>query len=368
MENNNISIPGLPVLTSERVVPRIFQKSNDGENYEALMMKAVINPDCPIPEPEVILSLHGTPILWRGCKSFICAVAKARKTTALTLFASILLGKNESSFGFKAIPDCKVLFIDTEQAIYDTQKILTRVARLCGKDPKNLSKLTVLSVNRQPSDVIKGIMEEAIRKFKPDVLMLDNWTDCVISVLDEKDCTKFSQDLRAIAEQYNLAIFSVIHANEGDSKNDKPKFRGWAVEEARKSDLTLYLKDMSAEPKAELRGDYSKAMFGKCRGKRPDNFAISIDDNGLPYLYVHNPTVSPDSSEFDAILTKVPHGGIRNNGLIQIISEVENVDKRTCQRRIKKMVENGLLVKRGVNNDILYYLPKDIIDDMELPF
>ena len=368
MEKNNLSIPGLPVLTSERVVSRIFQKSNEEENYEALLLNSIINPDCPIPEPEVILSLNDTPILWRGCKSFICAVAKARKTTALTLFASILLGKNETSFGFRAIPNCKVLFVDTEQAVYDTQKILTRVSRLCGKKPKEMDNFKVLSLNRYPYDIIKIIMEEAIRKFKPDVLMLDNWTDCVVSVLDEKDCTKFSQDLRAIAEQYNLGIFSVIHANEGDCKNDKPKFRGWAVEEARKSDLTLYLKDMSVDPKAELRGDYSKAMFGKCRGKRPDNFAISIDDKGLPCLYSHETKAKPTTTEFDAILEKLPHRAMTNRELLDIITGIQDVKGRTAHRRILRMVQLNLLIKKGTGTETRYYLPEDIADEQELPF
>ena len=141
MENiGNNTNPYLPVLTSEVVRHRVFDlKSEETENYEKILEECIIDPNNPIPEPEVILSYNGVPVLWRGGKSFICAVAKARKTTALTLFSAILLGKDETANGFKALPACRVLFVDTEQAKYDSQKILNRVqgyaARIQRKRP-----------------------------------------------------------------------------------------------------------------------------------------------------------------------------------------------------------------------------------------
>ena len=355
-QNNN-----LPVLTSEVVRHRVFDvKNDDAGNYEKILEECIIDPNNPIPEPEVILSYNGVPVLWRGGKSFICAVAKARKTTALTLFTAILLGKDESANGFKAFPACRVLFVDTEQAKYDSQKILNRVSRLCGKTPQEMTELMALSLNRHGYEEIKILIETAIRNFKPDVLMLDNWTDCVSSVLDEKDCTAFSKDLRALAELYELAVFSVIHANEGDGKTDKPKFRGWAIEEARKSDLTLYLKDMSDDPSMELRGEYSRARFGKCRGIRPDDFNIAIDIHGLPYIYHHTTEIVSKSDKTTQMLELIPTAGIGSNELAYKITELMAYsDVRTGKKRIAELLDSGKIVKEISGNKTRYYCRGD---------
>ncbi|MCH5241524.1 MAG: hypothetical protein J1F67_03750 [Muribaculaceae bacterium] len=351
-ENNS-----LPILTSEVVRHRVFDlKSEETENYEKILEECIIDPNNPIPDPEVILSYNSVPVLWRGGKSFICAVAKARKTTALTLFSAILLGKDETVNGFKALPACRVLFVDTEQAKYDSQKILNRVSRLCGKDPKEMTELMVLSLNRHGYEDIKILIETAIRNFKPDVLMLDNWTDCVSSVLDEKDCTKFSKDLRALAELYELAVFSVIHANEGDGKTDKPKFRGWAIEEARKSDLTLYLKDMSDDPSIELRGEYSRARFGKCRGMRPDDFNIAIDIHGLPYIYHHTAELVSKPDRNTQMLELIPKEGIGSNDLAKKITDLLGyADVRTGKQRLADLFKSGLIVKQVFGNKTKYF-------------
>lgn len=348
--------------------PRIFKTEEENEaeatkQYENILAEAIIDPNITIPEPETLLSLHETPILWRGGKSFVCAVAKARKTTALTLFTAILLGKDEAANGFYAMPGCRVLFVDTEQARYDTQKIAERVARLCGKSRKDMENLQVLSLNHFDYRIIKGVIETAIIKFRPDVVMLDNWTDCVKSVLDEADCVSFSQDLRALAETYNLAIFSVIHANE--SAGEQPKFRGWAIEEARKSDLTLYLKDMSESTDPELQGDYSRARFGKCRGRKPEEFAISLDEEGLPCLYHHEADPTPKPGKDAPILERIPPQGLSYTELCKVIHEVAGIGKTAQQNKVNKLVASGLVVK---TEDRRYYLPPTQPQEKELPF
>ena len=329
---------------------------------EEIFKDAFIDPDTTIPDPETLLSLNGTPILWRGCKGFVCAVAKARKTTTNTLLASILLGRDESANGFQAREGCRVLVLDTEQARHDTQRIAERIARLCGKTRSDLrNRLQVLGLSQYSPDDIKIVMEYAISKFRPDVVFLDNWTDCVTAVNDEKECTQFSRDLRQLVEVYNLALFGVIHANE--SAAEAPKFRGWAQEEARKSDLTLYLQDMSETKNDAERGDYSKARFGKCRGKRPEGFAVSIDDNGLPCFYHHDPgATDATSSKYSDIVEAMPENGMEWGALKSLLIDKTNKPPRTVERWINNMKDIGVIKKFGK----LYY-PNTISED-GLPF
>lgn len=335
----------VPELTEEKVTPSVFGVTVEAaKEYKERLAELLINPNKPEPEPEALLTLQGTPILWRGCKSFICAVAKARKTTTLTLLASILCGRDETSNGFRALPGCKVLYIDTEQARTDSQRILFRVAKLCNK-PADELRMNVLSLNKENPETIRGIMEVAITEYRPDVVILDNWTDCVVSVMEDADCTEFSRQLRMLAEVHKIGIFSVIHANESSRNDDKPNFRGWGAEEARKSDLTLFLKDM---------GDYSKATFGRCRGKRPDGFCVSHDINSLPCFYSETPAIANPANpdKYASILAKIPPHGLKYTDLCDLIKKEQGLSLDSAKRWVREMKPtviaecNGLYYKK----------------------
>lgn len=349
----------LPDLTEQEVKPSIFNMTaEDEQRYASMLAELTINPDTPEPEPETLLSLNDTPILWRGGKSFVCAVAKARKTTTLTMFTAILCGRDETANGFKAAGNCRVLYIDTEQSRHDSQRILFRAAKLCDKTPAEISKqLQVLSLNKQSPADIRGLMEVAVKTIKPDVIILDNWTDCVKSIMDDAECTEFSRQLRMLVEAYNIAVFSVIHANESARNDNKPNFRGWGAEEARKSDLTLFLKDM---------GDYSEATFGRCRGKRPDGFNVSINDDGLPYIYQREqeePQTNPD--KFAPIVKEMPLIGINYKDLCNLIMENARVSMATAKRWISTMTNNQIIVASG---GLYYRFADKSPQPEELPF
>lgn len=315
-------------LTAEKVTPNVFiADSKQAEEYKALFAAALIDPNKPEPEPETLLSLFDTPILWRGGKAFVCGVAKSRKTTALTILSAILMGRNESGKGFIAKDGLRVLYCDTEQSRADSQRILRRVAKLTDRAAGDMT-FNVLSLNQLSPDQIKGVIEIALQIRGYDVVILDNWTDCVKSVMEEEYCATFSRQLRELAENYKVAILSVIHANESARNDDRPNFRGWASEEARKCDLTMFLKDM---------GDYSKVTFGRCRGKRPEDFYVSIDAEGWPYLYTPTPAEEANADKYAAVVSQIPPTGLTNAELCKVVMATQGIVQRTAQRWVKEM-------------------------------
>ena len=315
-------------LTAEKVTPNVFiADSKQAEEYKALFAAALIDPNKPEPEPETLLSLFDTPILWRGGKAFVCGVAKSRKTTALTILSAILMGRNESGKGFIAKDGLRVLYCDTEQSRADSQRILRRVAKLTDRAAGDMT-FNVLSLNQLSPEQIKGVIEIALQIRGYDVVILDNWTDCVKSVMEEEYCATFSRQLRELAETYKVAILSVIHANESARNDDRPNFRGWASEEARKCDLTMFLKDM---------GDYSKASFGRCRGKRPEDFYVSIDAEGWPCLYTPTPAEEANADKYAAVVSQIPPTGLTNAELCKVVMATAGIVQRTAQRWVKEM-------------------------------
>ena len=337
--------PTAPELTTEEVKKSVFGlTAEQAEVYKYLFAATRIDPN------------KQEPVLWRGCKGIVCGVAKARKTTALTILSAIMIGKDETAHGFRAKPNLRVLYCDTEQARTDSQRILQRVARLTNKTASALP-LDVLSLSQLDPEQIKGVIEIALQVKGYDIVILDNWTDCVVSVMEDKDCTAFSRQLRELAETYEVAILSVIHANESAKKDDRPDLRGWAKEETRKSDITLYLKD---------KGDYSQATFGKCRGKRPEGFYVSHDANGLPCLYTPTATETTNPDKYAEIIAKLPSNGMTYTDLCGIIVKTANVASRTAKNWVKNMTATKAIKQC---NGLYYAAPTaPEVEEESLPF
>jgi hypothetical protein len=251
-----------------------------------------------------------------------------------------------------------VLYVDTEQARVDSQRILQNVAKLCDKEATELP-LNVLSLNKLSPEEIRGVIEVAVKTYHPNVLILDNWTDCISSVLDDKECTEFSRQLRLLAEVYQIGIFSVIHANESARHDSTPNFRGWGAEEARKSDLTLFLKD---------KGDYSEATFGRCRGKRPEGFLISRtpDSEALPCIYEGSATKEINPDKYSSVVAQIPPEGLLPKELIKVIENNNGVTERTARNAVSTMSKAGVIKKGGAR----YYNANNVTtnEPIELPF
>lgn len=346
-----------PERTSVAVSKLVFEIApQDMEAYAKLVAESMLDPTKPEPAPEVLLSHKGVPVLWRTGKAFVCGVAKSRKTTLLTLLASFVVAPEKANDEFVA-KKCSVLYVDTEQARYDSQKIVTRVSQLTGIPPTELP-IDVLNLNTFSYEDARKMIEIALRLKKYDVLILDNWTDCVKSVMDDVDCPNFTQKLRDLAQTYNIATLSVIHANESARDDKTLRFRGWGSEEARKSDLTMCLYD---------KGDYSEVRFDRCRNVRPEPFAVRHDANGLPCIIelIETPkSANPD--RYARVISQMPQTGMTYTDLTKLITTAEGNAPSTAKRWVTAMLTSGTITQK----DSLYYPSEKPSSepDLTLPF
>ena len=324
------------------------------EILERLLEKR-ISLDSNIVEPEPLISLKDAPILYRGSLCFISGQAGSRKTSGLVLLCADMICHEKIIDSPFTIPNSlNILYIDTEQIKFDTQRIVKRVSHYAGYEStqQNLFVYPLLgySIELNPS-----LVEYLIVHHRPDVVIIDNVSHMGEGVImDLRVAELLLRNLRQMAEKYNTAIICVLHTNEGSSINS-PRGHGGS-EAVREADLVLMFSDVPEE-------NYSKVSTIKARRKKPEYWGVSIDNNGIPYYHEIIPTRtsthftknndSKKQIDYTKYFAIIPITGIKYNDLARRIDEMDgreikkNKPSKTAERRINEMKSINLIYDRN---------------------
>ena len=112
-------------------------------------------------------------------------------------------------------------------------------------------------------------------------------------------------------------------------------------------------------------GEYSKATFGRCRGRRPEGFCVSHDADGRPCIYTPPETETSNRDQYDEIETKKKHTGTSYTGLCKLIKSTAKIAESTAKAWLKRMETAGAVKKvQG-----MYYAPANApTKEEKLPF
>lgn len=351
----------LPDLTEQEVKPTIFDAP---ENYTESQLDSVmqrvrakrIDANKPLPEPELLMGMGNAPILRRGSLCFVCGQAGSRKTSALTLICADMMKPSHIPNSPFTIPrPLKILYIDPEQHEGDTQRINIRIKSLIGSD----ESIDTYPLIEFPTDLIPYIIEQLLRDGNYDICVIDNVAQMGKGIIMDIDkAEELVRNLRRLAVTYNCGFFGVIHMNEG-AKTNRPRGHGGA-EAVREGDLVWQFIEDSGK-------DFSVAEALKARLLKPQKWAISIDERGLPYYHDAIPTSPqlPNSDKYATIVEKIPINGMSYAELQKLISDTSGVALSTAKSWITTMDKNKVVDK------ILgrYYKPNTkIVEDDSLPF
>jgi AAA domain len=322
---------------------RVFSNELDGIDISSYLTTG------DEPESKTLLSFNGYPVFSESSISSIVATAKSYKTTTATLLVAYLLGYS-GTVAFKAESENKVVFFDTEQKASRSAKTLKRIQRLCGFDDETMrERCPVINLTTAPSIEIKRyIIEEAVRHYKPTVIVVDVVSDLVTNVNDLKECTELLLSLNTLVNAHKICAICTIHANENREQTDEfgnLAARGHMKELARKVETSLHLR---------VNQDYATLTFGKCRdeiGKAVFNVGYA---DGEPYIELSTETAdeyAKERAKYLPIVKEIPLTGLSYEDMRRLIMKHRNIKADAAKKDLNAMKHSGLVTVK----DKVYY-------------
>ena len=291
-----------------------------------------------LPDPQPIVRIWGNLIASRGNVSTVVGLAKSRKTFLTAAVASGFLSSSDF-LGFDTPATGKVVYIDTEQARAHVHKVARRILRSIGlPTDHNHDKLVVAALRELTPDQRREATSEILRRYKPDLLILDGVADLCNDPNDLHESETLTCDLMRWSSEYDNHILCVLHTNPG---GDKARGHlGSAL--LRKSETVMLVK---------ADGDTSVVSPQYCRNEAFTEFAFQINASGLPEL-CGIPAPQPKENVFAEIMEA---GKVYSHSeLVSLLVERINAKEGSAKVKISRAVKAGCIVKNQTGG---YYLP-----------
>jgi len=308
----------------------------------------IISSKTPVTPDLASATIGGIDILALSNISCIKAKQKQGKTTALMVIVSAIL----AGIAFRirsALFGATVLWLDTEQSDYDSKLIVERVGQITELDPDYIDEhLKVLNVRRFDSQERRRLMLDAIKTFRPQMVIVDGVVDLIDDFNDLVSSKLLVNDLLRIASEYSLALVTVLHTNKSASDHEMRGHLGtllaqksWNVFECEKEENIITVKC----------SDYRHAQ--------PDKWSVRYDDDGnicegdTAYAQLQE----RKQTERDAEKSKVVEE--RKSVILSVLAENGNMMQR------KTLVSSASkLLKKGPGT--VYNLIASMVGDGEL--
>ena len=291
-----------------------------------------------LPDPQPIVRIWGNLIASRGNVSTVVGLAKSRKTFLTAAIASGFLSSSDF-LGFDTPATGKVVYIDTEQARAHVHKIARRILRSIGlPTDRNHDQLVVAALRELTPDQRREAIGEIIRRYKPDLLILDGVADLCNDPNDLHESEALTCELMRLSSEYDNHILCVLHSNPGGEK--ARGHLGSAL--LRKSETVMLVK---------ADGDTSVVSPQYCRNEPFTEFAFQINASGLPEL-CGIPAPQPKENVFAEIMEA---GKVYSHSeLVSLLVERINAKEGSAKVKISRAVKAGCIVKNQTGG---YYLP-----------
>ena len=291
-----------------------------------------------LPDPQPIVRIWGNLIASRGNVSTVVGLAKSRKTFLTAAVASGFLSSSDF-LGFDTPATGKVVYVDTGQARAHGHKVARRILRSIGlPTDHNHDKLVVAALRELTPDQRREATGEILRRYKPDLLILDGVADLCNDPNDLHESEALTCELMRWSSEYDNHILCVLHSNPGGEK--ARGHLGSAL--LRKSETVVLVK---------ADGDTSVVSPQYCRNEPFTEFAFQINASGLPEL-CGIPAPQPKENVFAEIMEA---GKVyAHSELIEMLMEAVDLKEGSAKSKISRAVKAGTIVKNQAGG---YYLP-----------
>ena len=255
-----------------------------------LLEQLRITPEKELPKMDFLFRLFDKPCFPRRELVAITGKAKSGKTFVTSMLMACCQSRDVLSFHRETDVPLRMLWYDTEQSDESTQDILkNRIIRLLNNTNTNLTNPTNNSCNlcnswsEKSIDVFnvrgvawkerRNLLCEAVRRCKPDLVIVDGIRDLVNDINDGMLAQEVMEELMHLATQTECCIVCVLHQNKsGEDRN----LRGWIGTELMNKAFEVYACEklpkriFSLEQTLTRKYDIEQTMY------------FEVGDDGLP--------------------------------------------------------------------------------------
>ena len=219
---------------------------------DRLLEQLRITRDKKLPDMQFLFRIFGKPCFPRGELVAVTGKAKSGKT----LFTSMLMAccvcdeVLQVQRPFEDIDDTwqcqpiRCLWYDTEQSEQSTQDILRhRILPMAGllteegKGKKEEDFYDIFNVRSLYYEERLRLFEKAVRKYRPDLLLLDGVRDLLADINDGVKAQEIVERLMKLAQETNCCLVCVLHQNKGAEDRN---LRGWIGTELMNKAFEVY--------------------------------------------------------------------------------------------------------------------------------
>lgn len=281
MENQLINEEGLMAVENELQQAAVDKQLR--KRWKTLE-KRRITPDTVIPPMQFLFEMFMKPCFPRGELVAVTGKAKSGKTFLSSVLMALCF--REEVLGVRRVtPPLHVMWLDTEQSEESTQDILrNRIMKMVQDTPPDgtpqlfggellpSGMLDVFNVRSVFWQERLPLLEAAVGKFQPDLVILDGIRDLVDDINDGPKAQNVIERLMTMASKRHCCIVCILHQNKGQ---DDRSMRGWMGTELKNKAFETY-------ECAKKDGIFSVHQTDTRKFEIADDLKFSIDNRGLP--------------------------------------------------------------------------------------
>ena len=207
-------------------------KSEYQEDMMKMCEKHRITPNKKLPEMRFLFTFNDIPCFP------ICELvgstgkAKSGKTTFMAMIMACALNGEQLALKRNGSEPLTILWFDTEQSEQSTQDILLhRIMPLAGIEVSEVEKYIdsegneiqfndkffVLNVRGIGWEKRKELLQFAIKRYEPNLVILDGIKDLMLDINDATQATATTEDLMLSAQLNRCCIVNVLHQNKSEA-------------------------------------------------------------------------------------------------------------------------------------------------------
>lgn len=321
---------------------------NELDTLRASTIKAdyFINVGMEIEEPPFLVRQSDVGCNPVGDISAVKAKSKNGKSHFCAILCASVLGCND--FGFISnFPDASVLLCDTEQAAYNSVKIVRKIHALLGwptHEPND--RLEALNLRSYAPKERMRIITKETKRLRPTLVIIDGVADVCENFNDVTESNATINALMKLSTEYKAHILCVLHENKAKDDNGMKGHLG-----------TLLLQKASDVWQVAKSGSMFTATHTDTRNQPCEPVTFGLDGHGVPMRAASVADVKAEANtEALARLIRQAFGQTREMSYSELRNAIHmygGISERTAERRIREATDKGI-IGVTVNNDKYY--------------